>query len=199
VIAGHLAIVVAAGAGAGGFAMTAWALITGHHPPSWFGFACAAVPAPFLLWRTVRSVAWRVRSPHADRARVVELKFGDTRAWHVHDGDRLEGYLFVVDMQESVFLCGQWEWLPPSEAEFEEAIAPDGGVSYVVPERLRLVLGVAGDGTCTELERNDEGPLRWIPDADEAAVDAVKSFTRDWALGRLEGFVPTPESLLRPT
>ena len=96
---------------------------------------------------------------------ILELDLRDARALRITNDDKLAGYLFLLDANDSLFLASQCEWFDDDESDER----------YVAPARVRFVIAVAEGHVPRLLRREDSGPLRHIPDADPATVAAVEA------------------------
>jgi hypothetical protein len=94
----------------------------------------------------------------------------------------------VLDDSTSVFMYGQCLWLLDRDDDPDREFT--GG-----PSALRLVVGIASDGSCKQLARETLGPLRAIPDASADVVEAVARFGEAEAFGDLIRILPTPAPL----
>ena len=153
------------------------------------------VGAPVLLVGVVklaRALLRRRRERREDLLRVLDLRLADVRAWHVDDGDKCEGWLFVLDRERSVFVYGQCIWLPPMpDHDDPDAVENDEDVA---PTSLHLVLGSGRDGELYKLRQEEQGPLRLIGDLDDGDAVQIAERTANARFGTLVHLVPTPPS-----
>jgi len=141
----------------------------------------------FLFLLVLLRKVWKRRhQSNPNELRVIDLHMRDTSACHV-DLDGKGGWLFVVDEARSVFIGGQCLWMSEDWEDADEIVD-------VAPSALRLVIGVAGDGQWSELQSQDLGPLRPIPEVDGDMECYVSEQTAGWQYGQMLGLIATPSS-----
>ena len=145
--------------------------------------------ASVLLAATVYVVIGVVRAKRARAVSVsvLEVLMRDARVIRIFE-DKLRGYLFVIDENESLFFNDESAWFADGDDDDDERDLAPAGVRFVIAM-------ASGHGTRV-LQREDLGTLRRIPNADAATVDAVDAAaSRQVAFGDVF-LLPTPPSLV---